>query len=122
MAVTGLRLVIAVPDLEASATFYRDVLGFVVHEIGDPGWRLYVHGAARIMAGECRDALPAGQLGDHAYVAYLDVDDVDARHARVVAAGAEVVKPLRDEPWGLREFGVRTADGHRLMCGQPYRA
>jgi catechol 2,3-dioxygenase-like lactoylglutathione lyase family enzyme len=29
--------VIAVPDLERSAAFYRDALGFAVHEIGDPG-------------------------------------------------------------------------------------
>lgn len=24
----------------------------------------------------------------------------------------------RDEPWGMREFGVRTIDGHRMMFGQ----
>jgi len=36
----GARYVIAVPDLQASAEFYRTVLGFEVHEIGDPGWRL----------------------------------------------------------------------------------
>ena len=29
------------------------------------------------------------------------------------------MKPLRDEPWGLREFGLRTVNGHRLMFGQP---
>jgi hypothetical protein len=26
---------------------------------------------------------------------------------------------LRDEPWGVREFGVKTADGHRIMFAQP---
>jgi hypothetical protein len=35
----------------------------------------------------------------------------------VCAAGAEVTTPMRDEPWGMREFGLRTADGHRLMNG-----
>lgn len=29
----------------------------------------------------------------------------------------EIVKPPRDEPWGMREFDVRTVDGHRLMLG-----
>jgi len=110
--------VLAVPDLAASSAFYRDVLGFEVLEIGDPGWRMYVQGACRIMAGECPDAIPPGELGDHSYVAYLVVDDVDAVHARVAAAGAERVKPLRDEPWGMREFGLRTVDGHRIMVGQ----
>ena len=119
MDVRGLRLVIAVSDLAASAAFYRDVLGFEVREIGDPGWRFYVRGDVCIMAGECPDAPALASIGDHSYVAYLDVDDVDAYHARALAAGAEMLKPLRDEPWGQREFGLRTVDGHRLMFGQP---
>jgi hypothetical protein len=28
-----------------------------------------------------------------------------------------IVKPLRIEPWGMREFGIRTIDGHRMMFG-----
>jgi predicted enzyme related to lactoylglutathione lyase len=109
--------VLAVPDLERSAAFYRDVLGFTVHAISDPGWLFFVKGDCQIMAGACPDALPPRQLGDHSYYGYLVVDDVDAYHGRVQAAGAEVTKPLRDEPWGMREFGLRTVDGHRLMIG-----
>ena len=114
--------VLAVPDLARSGAFYRDALGFAVHAIGDPGWRFFVKDECRIMAGACPDALPAGQLGDHSYFAYLTVDDADAYHARAVAAGAEVTKPLRDEPWGMREFGLRTVDGHRMMIGAPIAA
>jgi predicted enzyme related to lactoylglutathione lyase len=109
--------VLAVPDLERSAAFYRDVLGFTVHAISDPGWLFFVKDGCQIMAGACPDALPPRQLGDHSYFGYLVVDDVDVYHARVCAAGAEVTKPIRDEPWGMREFGLRTADGHRLMIG-----
>ena len=83
---------LAVPDLQRSAAFYRDVLGFEVRVIGD-----------------------------HSYFAYLVVDDVDGYHRQVVAAGAEIVKPLATEPWGMREFGLRTADGHRIMVGQEMR-
>mgnify|MGYP001381359961 CR=1 FL=1 len=107
--------VLAVPDLTRSAVFYRDVLGFEVHEMGDPGWRLFARDDCRIMAGACPDALPPRDLGDHSYFAYLVVDDVDGYLARVVAAGGEVTKALRTEPWGMREFGLRTADGHRIM-------
>jgi uncharacterized glyoxalase superfamily protein PhnB len=71
------------------------------------------------MAGECRDALPATELGDHSYFAYLEVDDIDRLHEDVVAKGAALIKELRDEPWGMREFGVRTVDGHRIMFGCP---
>jgi uncharacterized glyoxalase superfamily protein PhnB len=31
---------------------------------------------------------------------------------RVVAAGAEVVRPLADTDYGAREFGVRDPEGH----------
>ena len=110
--------VLAVRDLEAASAFYRDVLGFAVGEVGDDGWRLLERDGCRILAGHCPDAIPASELGDHSYFAYLTVDDAEALHGEVVARGAELIKPLRDEPWGMREFGVRTNDGHRLMFGE----
>jgi len=113
-----LRLVLAVPDLAVSAAYYRDVLGFEIREIGDPGWRFYVRDACTIMAGDCPGSLPAASLGDHSYVGYLVVSGIDAYYAEVVQRGCELIKPLRDESWGMREFGVRTIDGHRLMFGQ----
>jgi len=110
--------VLAVPNLEASGAFYQDVLGFTVHEIGDSGWRIFRRDSCRIMAGHCPDAIPAQDLGDHSYFGYFVVDDIEADYERAVAKGAELIKPLRDEPWGMREFGLRTVDGHRIMIGQ----
>ena len=107
--------VLAVPDLQRSAEYYRDVLGFEIQEMGDPGWRFFVRDGCRIMAGECRDAMPVADTGDHSYFAYLVVDDADAFHDRVTAAGGDICKPIKSEPWGMREFGVRTVDGHRMM-------
>ena len=118
MTILRTTFVLAVPDLERSAAFYRDVLGFEILEMGDPGWRMYVCGACRIMAGECPDAIPAAQLGDHSYFAYLVVDDIDKVHEKAAAAGAAIVKAPITEPWGMREFGIRTVDGHRIMFGQ----
>jgi len=114
--------VIAVPDLQRSSEFYARALGFEVREIGDPGWRLFVKDQCRIMAGQCPDALPARELGDHSYFAYLVVDDIDDYHERVADSSAEIIKPLRDEPWGMREFALRTVDGHRIMVGQDLSA
>ena len=113
--------VIAVPDLARSSAFYRDVLDFEIREMAS-GWLLYVKDSCQIMAGECRDAMPARATGDHSYFGYLVVDDVDEYHRRVAAASAEIVKPLRAEPWGMREFGLRTVDGHRLMIASPLRS
>ena len=70
------------------------------------------------MLGRCPDVPPASELGDHSYVAYLDVDDVDAFFRKAIAAGADVLKTPQDEPWGRRELGLRSPDGHRLMLSQ----
>jgi predicted enzyme related to lactoylglutathione lyase len=113
------RFVIAVPDLKVSSAFYRDVLGFTIHTIPDPGWLFYVSGECTIMAGQCPDQIHPSKLGDHSYFAYLEMDDVDAYYQSVCAKGANIRKTLRDEPWGMREFGVETADGHRIMFASP---
>lgn len=110
--------VLAVTDLEVSGAFYRDVLGFTIHDIGDPGWRMFVRDNCRIMVGHCPDAIPAREMGDHSYFGYFVVDDIDNYYEQVVAKDVELIKPLRDEPWGMREFGIRTVDGHRIMIGQ----
>ncbi|MFE5819305.1 VOC family protein [Streptomyces sp. NPDC056479] len=41
----------------------------------------------------------------------VEVEDVDAVYAQVVASGAEVVREIRDEEWGVRRFFVRDPGG-----------
>ncbi len=109
------RFVIAVQDLQKSAAFYRGVLGFQIHKVPDPGFLLYTNGNCTIFAGLCPGSLPPSELGDHSYFAYLEVDEIDAFYDLVRSKGATICKTLRDEPWGMREFGLVTADGHRIM-------
>jgi catechol 2,3-dioxygenase-like lactoylglutathione lyase family enzyme len=115
------RFVIAVPNLRKSAAFYRDVLGFTIETIADPGWLFYHCGSCVIMAGESPDAIDPAKLGDHCYYAYLQIDDIDRFYESVRAAGAKICKTIRNESWGMREFGLVTADGHRIMYGSPVR-
>jgi predicted enzyme related to lactoylglutathione lyase len=110
--------VLAVPDLEKTAEFFRDILGFTIHEIGDQGWRMFAKENCRIMAGHCPDAIHPAELGDHSYFGYFVVDDVDDYYGMVTSRGAEIIKPIKSEKWGMREFGIRTIDGHRIMIGQ----
>ena len=81
--ITSHRYVIAVPNVDASAAYYQSVLGFDVREIGDPGWRFFERDGCVIMAGECPDAIPPSDLGDHSYFAYILLDDVDAYYRRI---------------------------------------
>lgn len=116
--INGSMFVIAVKNLKQSISYYRQVLGFEIHDIGDPGWRIFQRGDCRIMAGECPDSPAAGELGDHSYFAYLYVDDVDGLYDEFRTAGARILKKPTSEPWGMREMAVKTIDGHRFMAGE----
>jgi uncharacterized glyoxalase superfamily protein PhnB len=122
MRITASNPVLAVCDLDLSGDWYRTVLGCELEEVDAGNWRFCHAGEVTFMLGRCPDVPPASELGDHSYVAYLHVDDVDGFHRRAVAAGADVVKAPRDEPWGMRELGLRSPDGHRFMLGQPVQS
>jgi uncharacterized glyoxalase superfamily protein PhnB len=49
--------------------------------------------------------------------AYIVVAEVDAAHARCVAAGAKIIRPLQDTPYGSREFAVVDPEGHSWSLG-----
>ena len=49
------------------------------------------------------------------------VDDVDAHHARAVAAGFAVEAPPRDAEWGERYYHIVDPDGHELSFARPLR-
>jgi len=108
--------VLAVADVRVSARFFVDALGFqVVQE--PPGWIFVARDNCMIMMGECPDAIPPSQTGDHSYFAYLRVDDADAYLAQIQAAGFRPTQPIQSKPWGMREFAMTTPDGHRLTIG-----
>ena len=65
----------------------------------------------------CRD----GQGGRDANGTWLAIwtDDVDAVYARCVREDLEVVRPPRDESWGVREVHVKHPYGHVFRISQP---
>jgi catechol 2,3-dioxygenase-like lactoylglutathione lyase family enzyme len=93
-------------DLEASRTFYRDVLG--LEEGGSLDWILFFGGdIPEVQVSVMR-------LDIHANVhpeMSIEVDDVRAFHQQAVDAGSEIVYPLTHEPWGLTRFFVRDPNG-----------
>lgn len=108
--------VLAVHDVKASAEFYVRVLGFQV--VSEPdGWIFVAKDRCMIMLGECPDDIHPSKLGCHNYFAYLAVTDADEYYSVVRERGAEVLSPIEDKPWGMREFSLRTPDGHRITIG-----
>lgn len=84
--------------------------GTVVHaELGWRGDTIIVNSTS---AGT-RLATEVGQGGT-----YLVVDDPDAHHSRTVAAGAEIVRELRDEDFGTsRGYAAKDPEGNIWVIG-----
>lgn len=114
---TKVRFTLAVPDLATSTDYYTSLLGMAI-DFTAPGWSFLSRGSFRVMLGECPDAMPPAQLGDHSWYGYVTVSDAAALFEEYRAAGVEFAQGLADKPWGMREFGIRTMDGHRIMFGQ----
>lgn len=112
------RCVLAVRDLGVSTRYYVDVLGFKKDPIDAEGWSFLSRDAFRVMLGECPDDRAASELRNHSYFAYWNVEGVDELYRELVDKGALVSSKPTDKPWGLREFGLSTPDGHRITCGE----
>ena len=109
--------VLAVNDLATSRRFYVEKLGFV-EELNVDGWSFLSRGACKLRLGHCPEAKPMTQAQDHSWFAYLHVRDAAGLYAEAVRNGVEIWHRLADKPWGMREFGIVTPDGHRIVFGE----
>ena len=109
--------VLAVQDLAASKRFYVEKLGFT-EDLSVHGWAFLSRGACRLRLGDCPEAVPMSKNQDHSWFAYLHVRDASGLYAEIVKNGVEIWHKLADTPWGMREFGVVTPDGHRIVFGE----
>lgn len=109
--------VLAVKNLEVSANYFKEKLGFTLRFTA-PGWEFLAFGDFKVMLGECADEMWAHETGNHSWFANVLVENLDEIYEEFQNRGAEILHPIADKPWGLREFGVTTPDGHRITFGQ----
>ena len=103
----------------ASGRRDHPVRRFERRDVGDEsdGWSWLSRDSFRVGLGECAASTPASALGDHSYFAYVTVQDIDGLYAELTARGVPIMAPPATKPWGMREFAVRTPDGHRMTFG-----
>ncbi len=111
------RYVLAVQNLAASVKYYLEKLGFTT-DWADEGWHQLRRERFVVMLGECPDDRSAYETCNHSYFAYVQVANVDELHKELAGNGVEIHYALGSKPWGMREFGIITIDGHRIMFGQ----
>ena len=59
---------LAVPDINKSVQYFRDVLGFRISWEEGPDWRLAERDGVRIMLGQCPADMHPNALGSHKLV------------------------------------------------------
>jgi catechol 2,3-dioxygenase-like lactoylglutathione lyase family enzyme len=113
MAVKGMFYVFAeVSDLARSKKFYGETLGWNLNTDEKEVAGFAFGNAYLVIHATAKRLLPSGSL----YVE-VQVDDVNAEHARLKSLGVEVSTP-QEQHWGERNFFFRDPDGHTWFYGQ----
>ena len=110
--------IIFVANVQASAEFFRDTLGFSID---------FLHGQPPFYGAVSRNGAcvhlkfvhePVFAIGtqDRAglIMAFIEVENVKALYAQYIAAGATFEQKLKKQAWGGRDFVVRDLDGNGI--------
>jgi len=102
----------AVPDVVAAADFYASKLGF---------WAGFIWGEPPAMAGmnlgNVQMFLEKGTPNPKGCSVYFVVGDADELYEFQRANGVEIVVPLDDREYGLRDYRIRDLHGYELSFG-----
>ncbi|MFI8849587.1 VOC family protein [Streptomyces sp. 891-h] len=110
------RVLLRPTDPDRSRAFYGGTLGLeIAREFGtgpERGTVYFLGGGFLEVSGRSEEQpTPTLQL-------WLQVADVAAAHEELRAAGADILRPPVEEPWGLIEMWIADPDGHRLVLVQ----
>lgn len=102
--------VLHVPDVAATAAFYRDVLGFT-SDFGDETYAVVWRDNSAIHFVRAEESPKGVHL-------FQWVKDIDAYYTEIVGRGIEGATEPTNQPYGIREFGVRDINGVGIVFGQ----
>jgi catechol 2,3-dioxygenase-like lactoylglutathione lyase family enzyme len=129
MAVTRVGTILAVADVERSAAFYRDRLGFTVEaEYDDPPYATLELAGTRLSLAE--QGHPAEDRPGVTMVVpedpsrlpamlVLEVDDCRAAYERLRQEGVDFLADPYSPPWGGSRCFARDPDGYLVELEQP---
>jgi uncharacterized glyoxalase superfamily protein PhnB len=115
---------LAYADAAAAMTFLESAFGFIrsleyPDEHGSIQHAEMQYGSGAIMLGTGADQQrdPAKLTIPPGRGIYIIVTDVDAHHARAAAAGAKIVWPPEDTPFGTRRYRALDPEGYEWSFG-----
>jgi uncharacterized glyoxalase superfamily protein PhnB len=126
LRIRGMSAGFTVGDIDASITWYRDVLGCVVEEEWKDDGKLMgasmLAGAARFFLGQDDWAKGRDRAKGEGFRLHLTTaQDVDQIAASIKASGGKLDSEPADTPWGVRAFAVTDPDGFKLTISSEAR-
>jgi predicted enzyme related to lactoylglutathione lyase len=113
---------ICVSDFDQSIAWFENVLGFHVKVREANDYAELSRGETTIQlasddapycSSERARLLPPGQRGSGVEIV-LPVDDIDAIYRQTQKAHADIVRPIANYPWHMRQFWLRHPDGYLI--------
>jgi catechol 2,3-dioxygenase-like lactoylglutathione lyase family enzyme len=129
------RVLLRPVDLARTLSFYRDVLELAIYREFPGGTVFFLGGgylevsgqatvaeakgaAASQQASATEETAPGGQPSDaepdEQVRLWIQVRDLATAYDTLLDRGATVVRPPRQEPWGLHEMWIADPDGLRI--------
>ena len=115
---TSLAPQFLVDDIDRSIAYYRKI-GFSFSEPWDGFYAIgYLDGLELHLKEASKNQAEREWRRDHEHLdASAGVDGIEAFHARCVANGVVIIKPLALTAWGTKDFYVEDPDGYIISFG-----
>lgn len=115
MKILDVTPMLTVVELEPAIEFYRDILGFKCSAFTD-SWACMDCDGTELMLALPNSHLPFDKPAMTGSL-YFNTDDVDALWEQLKHR-CEVVYPVEDFEYGMREFAIRDNSGYLLQFGR----
>lgn len=107
--------VLASLDIYKTVDFYQSKLGFDRVSWKDENYAIVHRDKISIHFWKCNDKIHPENT-----CCYIRVQDVDSLYKELKSHGVVHPNgPLKDQPWGMREFAILDGDGNMIRFGQP---
>jgi catechol 2,3-dioxygenase-like lactoylglutathione lyase family enzyme len=106
--------VLAVPDVPATAAFYKRVLGFEA----DAGTETSEYSV--VWRDNAAVHLASGEHTPTGVRLFFWVKDVDALYTEVTGRGATIAVPIGTRPYHVRDFSIRDPNDVEVVFGQDW--
>ena len=95
-----------VADVPRAQQYYREVLGFEI------GWLYPGDEIGAVLRDNVTIFFRKKQPPFEAAIHWIHAPDIEASYRELTDLGANIVDPLAEKPWGLRQFTVQDLDGN----------